>query len=111
MVQLNCENCHTTGGTDPDLTYADARYRAASVVYKEGDVVLEIDRDTPKRARPITGRELMAPPKFANACAACHLLTFDKRFDDGAPHDKPEVIHAYLVERFSEYIGAWRGTL
>jgi len=104
MVQLNCENCHTTGATGPDLTYADARYRAASVVYKEGDVVLQIDRDTPKRARPITGRELMAPPKFANACAACHLLTFDKRFDRGAPHDKPEVIHAYLVERFSEYI-------
>jgi len=40
----------------------------------------------------------MAPVKFANACAACHLLTFDKRFDQGVPHDNPEVIHAYPGE-------------
>ncbi len=46
----------------------------------------------------------MAPVKFANACAACHLLTFDKRFDYGAPHDKPKVIHAFLVRTFGEYI-------
>jgi hypothetical protein len=48
----------------------------------------------------------MAPVKFANACAACHLLTFDKRFDNGTPHDKPEVIHAFLVRTFREYIAA-----
>ena len=47
-------------------------------------------RNTMQRPRPLTGRELMAPPKFANACAGCHSLTFDKRFDDGVPHDKPE---------------------
>jgi len=48
----------------------------------------------------------MAPVKFANACAACHLLTFDKRFDFGVPHDKPEVIHTFLVRAFREYIAA-----
>ncbi len=48
----------------------------------------------------------MAPVKFANACAACHLLTFDKRFDFGVPHDKPEVIHVFLVKTFHEYIAA-----
>jgi hypothetical protein len=48
----------------------------------------------------------MAPVKFANACAACHLLTFDKRFDFGVPHDKPEVVHAFLVRVFGEYITA-----
>ena len=46
------------------------------------------------------------PPKFATACAGCHLLTFDKRFDVGVPHDKPEVVHAFLVKKFSEYIAA-----
>jgi NADH:ubiquinone oxidoreductase subunit F (NADH-binding) len=40
----------------------------------------------------LTGRETMVPPKFATACAGCHLLTFDKRFDVGVPHDKPEVV-------------------
>jgi len=46
----------------------------------------------------------MAAPKFANACAGCHPLTFDKRFDEGVPHDKPVLIHAYLVQKFSQYI-------
>jgi len=104
MVQLDCVTCHATGAASPDLTYSDARYRAANVSYKESDVVLQINREALRPARPMTGRELMAPPKFANACAACHLLTFDKRFDEGVPHDTPEVVHAFLVKKFSDYI-------
>ncbi len=48
----------------------------------------------------------MAPPKYAKTCAACHLLTFDKRFkdDEVVPHDTPEVIHGFLVKRFTAYI-------
>jgi hypothetical protein len=104
MVQLDCVNCHTTGAADPDLAYSDAKYRAASVSYKDSDLVLPITRDTMKPPLPITGRELMAPPKFANACAGCHLLTFDARFDEGVPHDKPDVVHAFLVKKYSAYI-------
>jgi len=51
----------------------------------------------------------MAPVKFANACASCHLLSFDKRFDEGVPHDKTEVVHAFLVKKFREYIAAHPG--
>jgi hypothetical protein len=54
----------------------------------------------------VNGRELMAPVKFANACASCHLLTFDKRFDEGVPHDEPSVVHAFLVKKFHDYITA-----
>jgi hypothetical protein len=104
MVQLDCVNCHATGATNPDLTYSNATYRAASVSYKDSNVVLQIHRDTMKPPLPVTGRELMAPPRFANACAGCHLLTFDKRFDEGVPHDTPEVIHAFLVKKFSDYV-------
>jgi len=46
----------------------------------------------------------MAPVKFATSCAACHLLTFDKRFDEGAPHDEPRVILAFLNKKFGDYI-------
>jgi hypothetical protein len=52
----------------------------------------------------MTGRELMAPVRFAYACAGCHSLAFDKRFSEGVPHDKPEVVHAFLAKKFSEYI-------
>jgi hypothetical protein len=48
----------------------------------------------------------MAPVTFANACASCHLLSFDKRFSEGVPHDKPEVIDTFLKKRFREYAAA-----
>jgi len=86
--------------------YADTNYRAATVSYKDTDEFLSVHSETLRTSRSVTGRELMAPVKFANACAACHLLTFDKRFDKGTPHDKPEVIHAFLVRTFREYIAA-----
>jgi hypothetical protein len=57
----------------------------------------------------MSGRELMAPVRFAYACAGCHSLAFDKRFNEGVPHDKPEVVHAFLVKKFSEYIAAHPG--
>jgi hypothetical protein len=53
----------------------------------------------------------MAPVKFANSCAGCHSLAFDERFNEGVPHDKPEVVHAFLVKKFSEYIAAHPGDL
>lgn len=104
IVTLECRNCHHLTAADADLTYADVKYRAASVSYRDSGEVLQLPSGTPRPPRPITGRELIAPVKFANACAACHLLTFDKRFDDGVPHDKPEVVHAYLVKKFRDYI-------
>jgi len=48
----------------------------------------------------------MAPPKFARACSACHLLQFDQRIPEGVPHDKPEVVHAFVAKKFQEYIAA-----
>jgi len=105
-IQLECGNCHRSTTAKADLTFADSKYRAATVSYKDSDEFLLVHTETLKPPRPETGRQLMAPVKFANACAACHLLTFDKRFDFGVPHDKPEAIHAFLVRAFREYIAA-----
>ncbi|MGA2098362.1 MAG: hypothetical protein ABSH39_18845 [Candidatus Acidiferrum sp.] len=110
-VQLECGNCHRPAGVDADVTYGDAKYRAAAVSYKESDELLEEDTQTLRPPNASSGRELMTPVKFANACAGCHLLTFDERFDEGVPHDKPEVVHAFLVKKFSEYIAAHPGEL
>jgi hypothetical protein len=106
IVNLECGNCHRTTSADVDLTYADPKYRAASVSYKESEEFLPAHAETLTPPHPMSGRELMAPVKFANACAFCHLLTFDKRFDEGVPHDKPEIVHAFLVKQFREYIAA-----
>jgi len=103
-VQLQCGNCHRATSVDADLTYADSKYRTATVSYKDADEFVSVHAETLKPPRPEAGRELMAPVKFANACAACHLLTFDKRFDEGVPHDKPKVIREFLIRTFREYI-------
>jgi hypothetical protein len=106
IVNLECGNCHRPSAAPADLTYADSKYRAAAVSYKESEEFLPAHSETLTPPHPKTGRELMAPVKFANACASCHLLTFDKRFDEGVPHDKPEIVHAFLVKKFREYIAA-----
>ena len=112
-VQLTCGDCHRTaaGVEKSPWPYADGRYVAAPVSYTDKDNFLPAATSGLMRHNPATGRELMAPVKFAAACAACHLLTFDKRFDEGVPHDKPEVIHNFLVKKFSAYIAANPGEL
>ncbi len=106
LVNLECGNCHRPAGVEADLTYSDASYRAATVSSNASDEMLALSAGSLRRPKPITGRELMAPVKFANACAACHLLTFDKRFDEGVPHDKPDLVHAFLLKKFEQYIAA-----
>jgi hypothetical protein len=109
IVQLECGNCHRPAAAPVDLTYSDAGYRDAKTSYKESDELLSVRAETFPRRHADSGRERMAPVKFATACASCHLLTFDKHFDEGVPHDKPEVVHAFLVARFTQYIAAHPG--
>lgn len=106
LANLECGNCHRPNAAAADLTYSDAKYRAAAVSYKDTDELLPASTESLKPPKPNLGRELMAPVEFADACAACHLLTFDKRFDEGVPHDKPEVVHSFLLEKFQQFIAA-----
>ena len=106
MVQLDCGDCHRPGAASGLWTYADAHYTAASASYSMQSEVLPLATETLRLPKPMTGRELMAPVRFAYACAGCHSLAFDKRFDEGAPHDQPEVVHAFLVKKFQQYIAA-----
>jgi len=121
LVQLDCSDCHRPATAKGAWTYADAKYVDVTPSYS-----LE-KKNTPRQSQGVTatpisrleqpsdllqphaaktGRELMAPVKFATACASCHLLSFDKRFDSGVPHDKPEIVHTFLVKHFQEYIAA-----
>jgi hypothetical protein len=110
-VQLECGDCQQPEAVSTDWKYADAKYTAASTSYSQQDEVLAVKLGSLKRPTPMSGRELMAPVRFANACAGCHSLAFDKRFNEGVPHDKPEVVHAYLEKKFGEYIATHPGEL
>jgi hypothetical protein len=105
-VQLQCGTCHHPAAVAPDLAYSDPHYRSAKTSYNENAEVRPIPFGTLHPPKPATGRELMAPVRFADVCAGCHLLTFDKRFDFGVPHDDLRVVRAFLLKRFQEYIAS-----
>jgi len=105
IVQLECGDCHRPGVSKADWPYADKNYVAARTSYTQDDSQA-LPRDLLLGPRTASGRETMAPVKFATACASCHLLSFDRRFEEGVPHDKPEVVHVFLVKTFTVYIAA-----
>jgi hypothetical protein len=111
LVQLDCADCHRPAASPRPTTYSDANYVGAKISYGESPGPVPSVAMPLMPFRPSTGRELMAPVRFANACAACHLLTFDKRFEEGVPHDRLDVVHAFLVKKFSAYIAAYPNEL
>jgi hypothetical protein len=106
LVNLDCSDCHRPAVVNAKWNYADAAYAKAAVTYSDQEEQIPVNADTLGQRRPDSGRELMAPVKFAASCAACHLLTFDKRFDEGVPHDQPRVVFDFLVKKFQDYIAA-----
>lgn len=76
QVQLECVDCHRTA-VDQQLPwrFAEAGYKPAAVS---------------------PGRSYMVAPTYAGTCAGCHDLRFDPRFPQSAPHDKPQVVFAFL---------------
>ena len=68
--------------------------------------------DTPKGLRlgctychrPQDDGAYMAPISYAKHCADCHPLAFDNDKFPGvaAPHDKPEIVHAFLRTKYAE---------
>src|SRR5262249_28763818 len=89
--------------------YAAVPYLLAKPSYFESEVNLAVPARILPPYEPPTGRELMAPVFFAKACSGCHSLAFDKRFVEGVPHDKPEVVRAFLIQEFRQYIAAHPG--
>jgi hypothetical protein len=108
LVNLECGDCHRPAAAHATWTYGDPQH----VNYTPSYAGRILDDTLPdgflplKPSKPRNDRELMAPAKFATACAGCHSLAFDKRFDEGVPHDKPDVIGAFLFQKFTAYIAA-----
>jgi hypothetical protein len=93
-VQLDCEDCHRAGTSTEAWRFGKDQPGTSSGLGKSDFAIL------------VSQRAYMQPVSFAKSCAGCHGLQFDKRFTEGAPHDTPEVIHPFLVEKFRQYIAA-----
>ena len=111
VVQLACGDCHRPAVAKATWTYSDANYLPSTVTTAGTDAISAQSSSGLEPHHPSTGRELMAPVSFAHACASCHLLSFDKRFNEGVPHDKPEVIHAWLQKKYAAYVATHAGEL
>jgi len=101
-VQLECADCHKQlqAAARGGWRFASSETAAAGIP-APGPAALKGDLYAPDPAHA-----LMSMPKFAESCAACHLLQFDARMPDQVPHDKPEVVHAFVVKKFEVYIAA-----
>jgi hypothetical protein len=107
-VNLACDDCHRPGTPHGSWPYGAPGVEA--VTFSGGA------QFSPRAAIPFeaahfttatqkrTELAYMAPPTYANTCFSCHALQFDARFPDSVPHDKPEIVHAFLVKKFQDYI-------
>lgn len=101
-VQMVCSDCHRSAADAAGpWPYGDAKSQAGAAA--KG---LSANENSPSGAASLASRAYMAPATYAQTCAGCHSLQFDKRIADAAPHDKPEVIHAFVVAKLQAYIAA-----
>lgn len=91
-VQLDCGDCHRPSGMEGAWPYP---------------AQAGMTGETPPPVK-VTARAYMAPIRYTDQCAGCHVkdLQFDKRFADVVPHDRVEVVQAFLYRKYSEYFAS-----
>jgi hypothetical protein len=103
LVDLDCQDCHRpAAAADVQWKYGTpdaAQSPVSSVSARELDVA---EKTLPPSLD--YRRAYMSPIAYAKHCAACHGLQFDSHFQQSVPHDTPQVIHAFLVKKFQDYI-------
>jgi hypothetical protein len=110
IVQLECSDCHRNYQAEWKYAATLELERATYLMSRDKGVAgAPQSLQTLKPYAPSNGKERMRPVEFAMACSGCHLLSFDKRLDEGVPHDTPQAVHAFLLKKFQEYIAAHPG--
>lgn len=96
-VQMSCDDCHrasTANASDASWPYAaNANDKPDPRAIQESS-----------SARPLPSMQTI---RFASHCSGCHTLQFDQRFGDlQVPHDRPDVVHAFVTRALTQYIAA-----
>ena len=97
-VQLDCGDCHRSSASTQH-----PRFGSAAAEADAAELAADRSFGPPSHSN---ARAYMAPASYSKHCAGCHALLFDKRFAEGVPHDTPEIIHAFLIKKFQEYIAS-----
>ena len=101
-VQMQCYDCHRPINVNQPWPYSVAVIQPAS---QEPVMVGQADAQQRKRRSIEAGPgAYMTQIKYVNQCAACHTLQFDQLIPTPAPHAKPEIVHAFIVQKLQEFI-------
>jgi len=109
-VQMTCDDCHRANAADQSWRFGAAptsqSQPASSPMAASAPAGQMMPVSAPRMFPPSysPARAYMQPISYARHCIGCHPLLFDKRFTDSVPHDTPEVIHTFLVKRYTDYI-------
>ena len=101
-VQMVCADCHRSAADSAlPWPYGDSKNQAGTAAKKS-------DANESRGTSELSSatRAYMAPATYAQTCAACHLLEFDQRLGEAVPHDKPEIVHSFVVAKLQAYIAA-----
>jgi hypothetical protein len=103
-VQMDCQDCHRLTAMDGTWPYGMPQ-PVPQPRPSVGGMNAELKHER--------SQDYMVPILYVNQCAGCHVkdLQFDKRFDQAAPHDKPEVVQAFLVQKYNDYFASHPGAL
>lgn len=100
-VEMQCQDCHRPAA-DQSAPWKYGQARAVNTALQTDDPHNPQMPSEP--IRPSAGRAYMAAPTYASACQNCHALQFDSHFTESAPHDKPQVVHDFIVKKLMDYI-------
>lgn len=113
-VQMDCQDCHRLSSAAGSWPYAGLSSIAASSTQGDSQTTSqEMPASSAADLKQSRSRDYMLPISYANQCAGCHGkdLQFDKRFDQPAPHDNPQVVQAFLVQKYGDYFASHPGAL
>ncbi|HEX4380097.1 MAG TPA: cytochrome c3 family protein [Candidatus Acidoferrum sp.] len=108
-VQLVCDDCHRPTNTIAPWPNSVAMVQPAS----QQPVIVGVTDSQQRKRRSVEagGGAYMTAIRYVNQCAACHVLQFDRLIAEPAPHDKPEIVHAFIMKKYSDYIAQNPGAL
>lgn len=98
---MQCGDCHRFAMREP-WPYSVAAVQPATQTPVAVAETLEQQRK--RRDVESTASAYALPIKYVNQCAACHILQFDPLIAEPAPHDKPELVRAFIVSRLTDYV-------
>jgi len=99
-----CDDCHRPTNSQQPWPYSVAEVQPAS--QQPVDVGIADTQQRKRRSIAAGAGAYMSHIRYVNQCAACHPLQFDPLIPQPAPHDQPQIVRAFIMSKYRDYIQA-----